>query len=78
MEIFTHTRCAAFAPRTHGLENMPGCSATERSIEEIDGRRAEITEISGNILFFFFEKDFADPGNVSHDIKKNWGYLFSK
>ena len=54
MEIFTHTRCAAFAPRTHGLENMPGCSATERSIEEIDGRRTEITEISGNILFFFF------------------------
>ena len=40
--------------RTHGLENMPGCSATEQSIEEIDGRWAEITEISGNILFFFF------------------------
>ena len=61
MEIFTHTRCAAFAPRTHGLENMPRCSATERSTEEIDGRRAEITEISGNILSFFFEKNFADP-----------------
>ena len=83
MEIFTHTRCAAFAPRTHGLENMPGCSATERSIKEIDGRRAEITEISGNILFFFFffffEKNFADPGRMFLMIlKKNWGYLFSK
>ena len=47
-------------PREHveiyGLANMPGCSATERSIKEIDGRRAEITEISGNILFFFFLK----------------------
>ena len=66
MEIFTHTRCAAFAPRTHGLENMPGCLATERSIEEIDGRQAKITEISGNILFFFFffEKNFADPGRM--------------
>ena len=61
MEIFTHTRCAAFAPRTHGLENMKGCSATERSIEEIDGRRAEITEISGNIFFF---KNVADPGRM--------------
>ena len=63
MEIFTHTRCAAFAPKTHGLENMPGCSATERSIEEIDGRRAEITEISGNV-------PFSDPGRMFHDIKK--------
>ena len=73
MEIFTHTRCAAFAPRTHGLENIPGCSATERLIEEIDGRRAEITEISGNILFFcfFFEKKLRrSRANVSHDIKK--------
>ena len=70
MEIFTHTRCAAFAPRTHGLENMPGCSATERSIEEIDGRRAEITEISGNILFFFEKKLRRSRVNVSHDIKK--------
>ena len=50
---------------------MPGCSATERSIEEIDGRRAEITEISGNILFFFFEKKLRrSRANVSHDIKK--------
>ena len=49
MEIFTHTRCAAFAPRTHGLENMPGRSATERSIEEIDGRRADgAVRIEGN------------------------------
>ena len=78
MEIFTHTRCAAFAPRTHGLENMPGCSATERLIEEIDGRRAKITEISGNILFFFSKKLRRSRANVSHDIKKNWGYLFSK
>ena len=78
MEIFTHARCAAFAPRTHGLENMPGCSATERSIEEIDGRRAKITEISGNILFFFSKKLRRSRANVSHDIKKNWGYLFSK
>ena len=71
MEIFTHMCCAAFAPRTHGLENMPGCSATERSIEEIDGRRAEITETSGNILFFFFEKKLRrSRANVSHDIKK--------
>ena len=82
MEIFTHTRCAAFAPRTHGLENMPGCSATERSIEGVDGRRAEITENLGNILFFFFffsKKNFADPGRMFLMIlKKNWGYLFSK
>ena len=79
MEIFTHTRCAAFAPRTHGLENMPGCSATERSIEEVDGRRAEITEIFGNILYFFLKKRRRSRANVSHDIKKkNWGYLFSK
>ena len=78
--IHTHTRCAAFAPRTHGLENIPGCSATERSIEEIDGRRAEITETSGNILvFFFFGKKLPrSRANVSHDIKKNWGHLFSK
>ena len=55
-------------------------TATERSIEEIDGRRAEITEISGNILVcFFFEKKLCrSRANVSHDIKKNWGYLFSK
>ena len=71
MEIFTHTRCAAFAPRTHGLENMPNCSATERSIEEIDGRRAEITEISGNIFFFLEKKLPRSRVNVSHDIKKN-------
>ena len=78
MEIFTHTRCAAFAPRTHGLENMPGCSATERSIEEIDGCRAEITEISGNILFFL-KKNFADPGQMFLMIlKKLGGYLFTK
>ena len=73
-------RCAAFAPRTHGLENMPGCSATERSLEEIDGRRAEITEISGNILFlfFFFFKNFADPGRMFLMIIKKIGvtYLF--
>ena len=80
MEIFTHTRCAAFAPRTHGLENMPGCSATERSIEEIDGRRAEITEISGNILFFFFffEKNFADPGRMFLMILKKLGLFIFK
>ena len=79
MEIFTHTRCAAFAPRTHGLENMPGCSATERSIEEIDGRRAEITEISGNILFFFFfEKNFADPGRMFLIILKKLGLFIFK
>ena len=55
-------------------------TATERSIEEIDGHRAEITEISGNILVcFFFEKKLRrSRANVSHDIKKNWGYLFSK
>ena len=76
MEIFTHTRCAAFAPRTHGLENMPGCSATERSIEEIDGRRAEITEISDNILFFFFEKNFADPGRMFLMILKKIGVIY--
>ena len=78
MEIFTHTRCAAFAPRTHGLENMPGCSATERSIEEIDGRRAEITEISGNILFFFllFEKNFTDPGRMFLMILKKIGVIY--
>ena len=78
MEIFTHTRCAAFAPRTHGLENMPGCSATGRSIEEIDGRRAEITEISGNILFFFFffEKNFADPGRMFLMILKKIGVIY--
>ena len=77
MEIFTHTRCAAFAPRTHGLENMPGCSTTEQSIEEIDGRRAEITEISGNIPFFFFDKKLRrSRANVSHDIKKNWVIYF--
>ena len=77
--MIKHTRCAPFAPRTHGLENMPGCSATERSIEEIDGCRAEITEISGNILvLFFFFKLRRSRANVSHDNKKNWGYLFSK
>ena len=79
MEIFTHTRCAAFAPRTHGLENMPGCSATERSIEEIDGRRAEITEISG--LFFFFlkkKKRFADPGRMFLMILKKLGLFIFK
>ena len=76
MEIFTHTRCAAFAPRTHGLENMPGCSATERSIEEIDGRRAEITEISGNILFFFFLKNFADPGRMFLMILRKIGVIY--
>ena len=86
MEIFTHTRCAAFAPRTivnyartHGLENMPGCSATEQSIEEIDGHRAEITEISGNILFFFlffFEENFADPGQMFLMILKKIGVIY--
>ena len=76
MEIFTHTRCAAFAPKTHGLENMPGCSATERSIEEIDGRRAKITEISGNILFFFVEKNFADPGRMFLMILKKIGVIY--
>ena len=75
MEIFTHTRCAAFAPRTHGLENMPGCSATERSIEEIDGRRAEITKSSGNILFFFF-LNFADPGRMFLMILKKIGVIY--
>ena len=75
MEIFTHTHCAAFAPRTHGLENMPGCSATERSIKEI---WAEITEISGNILFFFFffEKNFADPGQMFLMILKKIGVIY--
>ena len=80
MEIFTHTRCAAFTPRTHGLENMPGCSATERSIKEIDGRRAEITVISGNIffffLFFFLEKNFADPGRMFLMILKKIGVIY--
>ena len=58
---------------------MPGCSATERSIEEIDGRRAEITEISGNILFFFFEKKLRrSRANVSHDIKKKLGLFIFK
>ena len=68
-----------FAPRTHGLENMPGCSATEQSIEEIDGRRAEITEISGNILFFllfFFEENFADPGQMFLMILKKIGVIY--
>jgi len=69
VEIFTHTRCAAFAPKTHGLENMPGCSATERSIEEIDGRRAEITEISGNI-------PFSDPGRMFLMILKKIGVIY--
>ena len=76
MEIFTHTRCAAFTPRTHGLENMPGCSATERSIEEVDGRWAEITVISGNILFFFFEKNFANPGQMFLMILKKIGVIY--
>ena len=79
--IHTHTRCAAFAPRTHSLENMPGCSATERSSKEIDGRWAEITEISGNILFFFFfffifEKNFADPGQMFLMILKKVGVIY--
>ena len=76
VEIFTHTRCAAFAPRTHGLENMPGCSATERSIEEIDGRRAEITEISDNI--FFWKKLRRSRANVSHDNEKKMGLFIFK
>ena len=77
MEIFTHKRCAAFAPRTHSLENTPGCSATERWIEEIDGRRVEITEISGNILFsFFFEKNFANPGRMFLMILKKIGVIY--
>ena len=68
-------RCAAFTPRTHGLENMPGCSATERSLEE-----TEITEISGNILFlfFFFEKDFANPGQMFVMIIKKIGVIYFK
>ena len=72
------TRCAAFAPRTHGLENMPGCSATERSIEEIDGRQAEITEISGNFFFFFFffEKNFGNPGRMFLMILKKIGVIY--
>ena len=74
--VTSRARCAAFAPRTHGLENMPGCSATERSIEEIDGRRAEITEISGNILGFFFEKNFADPGRMFLMILKKIGVIY--
>ena len=65
MEIFTHTRCAAFTPRTHSLENMPGCSATERSIEEIDGCWAEITEILGNI-----------PGQMFLMILKKIGVIY--
>ena len=77
VEIFTHTRCAAFAPRTHGLENMPGFSATQRSIEEIDGSPAEITETSGNILFFFFFF-FRSSANVFHDIKKKLGLFIFK
>ena len=58
---------------------MPGCSATERSIEEIDGRRAEITVISGNIFFFFFfffEKNFADPGRMFLMILKKIGVIY--
>ena len=51
---------------------MPGCSATEQSIEEIDGRRAEITEISGNILFFFF----FDPGRMFLMILKKIGVIY--
>ena len=54
---------------------MPGCSVTERSIKEIDGRRAEITEISGNILFFF-EKNFADPGRTFLMILKKTGVIY--
>ena len=69
-------RCAAFAPRTHGLENMPGCSATERSIEEIDGRRAEITEISGNILFFFFLKKTSPIQGECFMILKKIGVIY--
>ena len=76
MEIFTHTRCAAFAPRTNSLENMPGSSATEQSIEEIDGRWAEITEISDNIVFF--EKNFADPGRMFLIILKKMGLFIFK
>ena len=55
-------------------------TATERSIEEIDGRRAEITEISGNILVcFFFEKKLRrSRANVSHDIKKKLGLFIFK
>ena len=77
MEIFTHTCCAAFVPRTHGLENMPGCSVTEQLIEEINGCRAEITEVSGNILFFFFwKKNFADPGQMFLMILKKTGVIY--
>ena len=76
VELFTHTRCAAFAPRTNSLENMPGCSATERSIEEIDGRRAEITEISDNI--FFWKKLRRSRANVSHDNEKKMGLFIFK
>ena len=55
---------------------MQGCSATERSIEEIDGRRAEITEISENILLFFLEKNFADPGRMFFMILKKIGGIY--
>ena len=53
---------------------MPGCSATERLIEEIDGRRAEITEISDTILFFFF--NFANPGRMFLMILKKLGVIY--
>ena len=53
-------------------------TATERSIEEIDGRRAEITEISGNILvcFFFLKRNFADPGRMFLMILKKTGVIY--
>ena len=76
VEIFPHTRCAAFAPRTHGLEDMPGCSVTERSIKEIDGRWDEITEISGNILFFFLKKTSPIQGDFFLMILKKIGVIY--
>ena len=52
-------------------------TATERSIEEIDGRRAEITEISGNILVcFFLKRNFADPGRMFLMILKKTGVIY--
>ena len=76
--IHTHALCCFRTqnPRFREYARLLS-SATERSIEEIDGRRAEITDISGNIpFFFFFGKNFADPGRMFLIILKKIGVIY--